>query len=80
MATQEGYDHIFHRVIRQKWRKISHGEGVYLFDTDGRRYLDACGGATLRTASVGCARRPIETRHGANPRGLAALKARTGRR
>ena len=26
---------------------FSHGEGVYLFDTDGRRYLDALSGISV---------------------------------
>lgn len=44
-------DHIFHRVIKPVWQKISHGEGVYLYDTDGRRYLDACAG--VHVVSIG---------------------------
>lgn len=26
---------------------MSHGEGVYLFDTNGKAYLDGCGGAAV---------------------------------
>ena len=44
-------DHLFHRVIRKKWHTISHGEGVYLFDSGGNRYLDACGG--VHVVSIG---------------------------
>ena len=44
-------DHLFHRVLKDKWQHISHGEGVYLFDTDGRRYLDACAG--VHVVSIG---------------------------
>ena len=27
--------------------KVSHGEGVYVYDTDGNRYIDGSGGPTL---------------------------------
>ena len=30
---------------------VARGEGVFLYDTEGRRYLDGCGGAM--TASLG---------------------------
>ncbi|MBV7328156.1 aminotransferase class III-fold pyridoxal phosphate-dependent enzyme [Chloroflexi bacterium TSY] len=44
-------DTIFHRVLKDKWPTISHGQGVYLFDTDGNRYLDACAG--VHVVSIG---------------------------
>ncbi len=37
-------DRLFHRARRDQWLQVSHGEGVYLFDTAGRSYLDACAG------------------------------------
>ena len=40
-------DHIFHRTQRASWPKIEYGQGVYLYDSEGRRYLDACGGVHL---------------------------------
>jgi len=33
------------RDLRWKYPVISHGEGVYLFDTLGNQYIDGCGGA-----------------------------------
>jgi adenosylmethionine-8-amino-7-oxononanoate aminotransferase len=51
MSPKGSRDHIFHRVLRERWRTISHGDGVYLFDTDGNRYLDACGG--VHVVSIG---------------------------
>ena len=42
---------IFHRSSKHDWPQISHGEGVYLVDTDGRRYLDACAG--VHVVSIG---------------------------
>ena len=44
-------DNIFHRTLKDNWRHISHGKGVYLYDTDGRRYLDACAG--VHVVSIG---------------------------
>ena len=42
-------------VIKPEWGKeypiVSHGKGIYLFDINGKRYLDACSGAV--TASIG---------------------------
>ena len=42
MSQTPTTDNIFHRVLRGKWKQISYGRGVYLFDTEGQRYLDAC--------------------------------------
>lgn len=39
--------HVFYRRISHPRPMISHGEGVYLYDTDGKRYLDASGGPVL---------------------------------
>ena len=36
--------HVFYRAMEHAYPLIDHGQGVYLFDTDGRRYLDASGG------------------------------------
>ncbi|MYF72014.1 MAG: aminotransferase class III-fold pyridoxal phosphate-dependent enzyme [Gemmatimonadetes bacterium] len=44
-------DHIFHRTLKKEWPKISHGEGIYLFDMEGKRYLDACAG--VHVVSIG---------------------------
>ena len=44
-------DRLFHRARRDHWPRISHGEGVYLYDEDGRAYLDACAG--VHVVSIG---------------------------
>jgi len=36
--------HVFYRNMARAYPVIDHGEGVYLYDTGGRRYLDASGG------------------------------------
>ena len=51
MSEVQNDDHIFHRTLKQQWQQISHGEGVYLFDTEGKRYLDACAG--VHVVSIG---------------------------
>lgn len=51
MNDRTTMDHIFHRTFKENWRKISRGEGVYLIDTEGRRYLDACAG--VHVVSIG---------------------------
>ncbi len=39
--------HVFHRDPRLKYPVAVRGEGAYLIDGDGRRYLDASGGAAV---------------------------------
>ncbi len=39
--------HVFHRNARVVPPIASHGDGVYVVDTDGNRYLDASGGAAV---------------------------------
>jgi adenosylmethionine-8-amino-7-oxononanoate aminotransferase len=39
--------HVFHRAPRESVPVATRGEGVYLFDAAGRRYLDASGGAAV---------------------------------
>lgn len=38
---------VFHRHTRLSLPKAARGDGVYIVDTDGKRYLDACGGAAV---------------------------------
>jgi adenosylmethionine-8-amino-7-oxononanoate aminotransferase len=39
--------HVFHRDPRLKYPVAVRGEGAYLFDREGKRYLDASGGAAV---------------------------------
>ncbi|MES3677148.1 aspartate aminotransferase family protein [Halomonas elongata] len=39
--------HVFHRYLEQHYPTAVGGEGPYLIDAEGRRYLDACGGAAV---------------------------------
>jgi adenosylmethionine-8-amino-7-oxononanoate aminotransferase len=42
-----GESHVFHRSTRAPPPVAVHGEGIYLIDKRGRRYVDACGGAAV---------------------------------
>ena len=42
---------VFYRKLNHSLPKIVRGQGIYLYDDSGKRYLDACGGAMV--ASVG---------------------------
>ncbi len=39
--------HVFHRNPRQRYARAVRGEGAYLYDREGKRYLDASGGAAV---------------------------------
>ncbi|OUR77869.1 aspartate aminotransferase family protein [Alphaproteobacteria bacterium 46_93_T64] len=38
---------VFHRAPNATYPVATHGEGAYIFDTSGKKYLDACGGAAV---------------------------------
>ncbi|WP_413284347.1 aspartate aminotransferase family protein [Vibrio sp. MA40-2] len=38
---------VFHRHCHVELPTIAYGEGVYLYDTQGKQYLDGCGGAAV---------------------------------
>ncbi len=50
-AARQDASHVFYRKLNRELPLIVRGEGVYLYDDSGKRYLDACGGAMV--ASVG---------------------------
>ncbi len=39
--------HVFHRNPHATYPMAVRGEGIYLIDSDGKQYLDACGGAAV---------------------------------
>jgi adenosylmethionine-8-amino-7-oxononanoate aminotransferase len=41
------HGHVFYRRMDYAHPMLAYGEGVYLFDTEGRRYIDASGGPVL---------------------------------
>ncbi|MBI5243648.1 MAG: aspartate aminotransferase family protein [Elusimicrobia bacterium] len=44
---------VFYRKLNRTYPKIVRGEGVYLYDERGKRYLDACGGAFVANLGHG---------------------------
>src|SRR4051812_46307290 len=42
-----GAEHVFHRIVSGRPPIAVSGEGIYLIDAEGRRYVDACGGAAV---------------------------------
>ncbi len=53
---KSSHDNIFHRARKTDWPVVSHGDGVYIFDTEGRKYLDACAGVHVVSIGHGVAR------------------------
>jgi adenosylmethionine-8-amino-7-oxononanoate aminotransferase len=51
-----GADHVFHRSTRARPPVAVRGEGIFLIDAGGRRYVDACGGAAVSCLGHGDAR------------------------
>lgn len=47
--------HVFYRKMAHDYPVVERGEGVYLYDTDGRRYLDASGGPLVANIGHGVA-------------------------
>jgi adenosylmethionine-8-amino-7-oxononanoate aminotransferase len=47
MKREPNQDHVFYRNLRKFYPTVSHGEGIYLYDTDGNRYIDGSGGAAV---------------------------------
>jgi len=46
-----GVSHLIKPLLNGEYPVVSYGEGVYLYDEDGNKYLDGCSGAV--TASIG---------------------------
>lgn len=40
-------DNVFYRNLKKNYTMVEHGEGIYLFDTEGNKYIDACSGAAV---------------------------------
>jgi adenosylmethionine-8-amino-7-oxononanoate aminotransferase len=51
MSYKYPESHVFYRKLTRSYPRIVRGEGCYLYDDTGRRYLDGCGGAYV--VSVG---------------------------
>ena len=47
MTVRYPQGNVFYRNLHHSFPIITHGEGAYLYDTSGNRYLDASGGAAV---------------------------------
>lgn len=66
---------VFYRKLNHSLPKIVRGQGVYLYDVSGKRYLDACGGAMV--ASVGHGVQEIADAIGAQAAALGYVNGTT---
>ena len=44
---------VFYRDFRKSYRTVAHAKGAYLYDTEGNRFLDGCGGNTVVNVGYG---------------------------
>ena len=47
MENKENRDHVFYRNPIKYYPTVQRGEGIYICDTDGKRYIDGTGGAVV---------------------------------
>jgi adenosylmethionine-8-amino-7-oxononanoate aminotransferase len=40
-------DHVFYRNLRKSYPAVDRGEGIYIYDTKGKQYIDGSGGAAV---------------------------------
>lgn len=38
---------VFYRAVNKEYLEVDHGKGIYLYDTAGNQYIDACSGAAV---------------------------------
>ena len=51
----EDRQHVFYRNLRKAYPMADRAEGVYIWDTAGKRYLDGSGGACASCLNNACA-------------------------
>ncbi|HOU77581.1 MAG TPA: aminotransferase class III-fold pyridoxal phosphate-dependent enzyme, partial [Syntrophales bacterium] len=59
MNKKPNEDHVFYRNLNRFYPAVRRGEGIYLYDTEGKAYIDGSGGAVV--AALGHGLREIET-------------------
>jgi adenosylmethionine-8-amino-7-oxononanoate aminotransferase len=47
MERIDGMDHVFYRNLRKSYPIVDRGEGVYIYDSKGKQYIDGSGGAAV---------------------------------
>ncbi|MCL6479210.1 MAG: aspartate aminotransferase family protein [Peptococcaceae bacterium] len=46
-------DNVFYRNVRKEYRVVERGKGIYLYDGDGKEYIDACSGSAVSNIGHG---------------------------
>ncbi len=49
-------DHVFYRSLKRHLTMVDHGEGIYLIDKQGKRYIDGCSGSVVANIGHGNAK------------------------
>lgn len=47
MKKEPNADHVFYRNLRKFYPASDRGEGIYIYDTEGKQYIDGSGGAAV---------------------------------
>ncbi len=47
MGAKKNQDHVFYRNPNKYYPTAQRGEGIYIYDTDGKEYIDGSGGAAV---------------------------------
>jgi adenosylmethionine-8-amino-7-oxononanoate aminotransferase len=48
MEHEAEKDNVFYRILKKEfWPVIDRGEGIYLYDTNGNKYIDGCSGSVV---------------------------------
>lgn len=58
MEKKQNIDHVFYRNPTKYYPTAERGEGIYIYDTEGKRYIDGSGGAVV--VSIGHGVREIQ--------------------
>lgn len=40
-------DNMFYRAVNKQLKEVAYGDGIYLYDSEGNKYIDACSGAAV---------------------------------
>lgn len=55
--AMKGKSHVIKPLLDKEYPTVSHGKGVYLYDMEGKAYIDGCSGAI--TANIGHGVQPV---------------------
>ena len=47
MSRKPNEDYVFYRNLNRWYPAVQRGRGIYLFDTEGKEYIDGSGGAVV---------------------------------